>query len=119
MDELLMSDAGYLTEGAVSNVFCVNKDKIYTPPLDANILPGITRKVIIEIFEELKLNFEEKRIDEELLFESDELWVTNTTKGVLPIVELNEKIIGDGTPGVFYQSVKQAFLKKIEDCKVL
>ena len=119
VDELLMSDAGYITEGAVSNVFCVKENKVYTPPLDANILPGITRKVIIEIFEELKLNFEEKKIHEEFLFESDELWITNTTKGILPIVELNEKIIGDGTPGELYQYVKQAFLKKIEDCKVL
>ena len=106
-----------ITEGAVSNVFCVNENRIYTPPLEANILPGITRKVIIEIFQDLNLNFEEKKIDEEFLFKSDELWITNTTKGILPIIELDKKIIGDGNPGKLYQLVKQAFLKKIEDCK--
>mgnify|MGYP003324961008 CR=1 FL=1 len=57
VDELLMSDSGFITEGAVSNVFCVNENRIYTPPLEANILPGITRKVIIEIFQDLYLNF--------------------------------------------------------------
>jgi len=118
VDELLMSDAGFITEGAVSNVFCVNENKIFTPPLDANILPGITRKVIIEIFEDLNLNFEEKKINEEFLFKSDELWITNTTKGILPIVELDKKVIGNGIPGKLFQSVKQGFLKKIEDCKV-
>ena len=118
VDELLMSDAGFITEGAVSNVFCVNENRIFTPPLDANILPGITRKVIIEIFEDLNLNFEEKKINEEFLFKSDELWITNTTKGILPIVELDKKVIGNGTPGKLFQSVKQGFLKKIEDCKV-
>lgn len=118
VDELLMSDAGFITEGAVSNVFCVNENRIFTPPLDANILPGITRKVIIEIFEDLNLNFEEKKINEEFLFKSDELWITNTTKGILPIVELDKKVIGNGTPGKLFQSVKQGFLKRIEDCKV-
>ena len=118
VDELLMSDAGFITEGAVSNVFCVNENRIFTPPLDANILPGITRKVIIEIFEDLNLNFEEKKINEEFLFKSDELWITNTTKGILPIVELDKKVIGNGIPGKLFQSVKQGFLKKIEDCKV-
>tara|TARA_B100001093_G_scaffold486171_1_gene521259 strand:- start:97 stop:945 length:849 start_codon:yes stop_codon:yes gene_type:complete len=118
VDELLMSDAGFITEGAVSNVFCVNENRIFTPPLDANILPGITRKVIIEIFEDLNLNFEEKKINEEFLFKSDELWITNTTKGILPIVELDKKVIGNGIPGELFQSVKQCFLKKIEDCKV-
>ena len=117
VDELLMSDSGFITEGAVSNVFCVNENRIYTPPLEANILPGITRKVIIEIFRDLNLNFEEKKIDEEFLFKSDELWITNTTKGILPIIELDKKIIGDGNPGKLYQLVKQAFLKKIADCK--
>ena len=118
VDELLMSDAGFITEGAVSNVFCVNENRIFTPPLDANILPGITRKVIIEIFEDLNLNFEEKKINEEFLFKSDELWITNTTKGILPIVELDKKVIGNGIPGKLFHSVKQGFLKKIEDCKV-
>ena len=117
VDELLMSDSGFITEGAVSNVFCVNENRIYTPPLEANILPGITIKLIIEIFQDLNLNFEEKKIDEEFLFKSDELWITNTTKGILPIIELDKKIIGDGNPGKLYQLVKQAFLKKIEDCK--
>ena len=114
-DELLMSDNGFLTEGAVSNVFCVKKNKVFTPPLDSNILPGVTRKVIIEIIRELNLSYEEVKIDEKFLFDSDELWITNTTKGILPVIELNKKKIGDGTKGEIYHSIMKAFLKKIEE----
>lgn len=114
-DELLMSDNGFLTEGAVSNVFCVKKNKVFTPPLESNILPGVTRKIIIEIIRELNLSYEEAKIDEEFLFDSDELWITNTTKGILPVIELNKRKIGDGTKGEIYRSIMKAFLKKIEE----
>lgn len=114
-DELLMSDNGFLTEGAVSNVFCVKKNKVFTPPLESNILPGVTRKIIIEIIRELNLSYEEAKIDEEFLFDSDELWITNTTKGILPVIELNKRKIGDGTKGEIYRLIMKAFLKKIEE----
>ena len=118
VDELIMSDNGFITEGAVSNIFCVKKDMIFTPPLETNILPGVTRKVILEILNELNLKCEEESITEDFLLSSDELWITNTTKGVVPILKVDGKVLGDGNIGKVYQQVKQKFLKKIEDCKV-
>ena len=115
-DELLMSDDGFLTEGAVSNLFCVKENKVFTPPLESNILPGVTRKVIIEIIKDINLSCEEVKIDEEFLFNSDELWITNTTKGILPVIEVNNKKIGNGAKGEIYRLVMKAFLRKIEDC---
>ena len=115
-DELLMSDDGFLTEGAVSNLFCVKENKVFTPPLESNILPGVTRKVIIEIIKDINLSCEEVKIDEEFLFNSDELWITNTTKGILPVIKVNNKKIGNGAKGEIYRSVMKAFLRKIEDC---
>ena len=91
VDELIMSDNGFITEGAVSNIFCVKKDMIFTPPLETNILPGVTRKVILEILNELDFKCEEEGITEDFLLSSDELWITNTTKGVVPILKLMEK----------------------------
>ena len=61
-DELLMSDDGFLTEGAVSNLFCVKEKKVFTPPLESNILPGVTRKKIFEIAKILKIKAKEKEI---------------------------------------------------------
>ena len=118
VDELIMSDNGYITEGAVSNIFCVKKDMIFTPPLETNILPGVTRKVILEILNELDFKYKEEAITEDFLLSSDELWITNTTKGVVPILKVDGKVLGDGNIGKVYQQVKQKFLKKIEDCKV-
>ena len=118
VDELIMSDNGFITEGAVSNIFCVKKDMIFTPPLETNILPGVTRKVILEILNELNLKCEEESITEDFLLSSDELWITNTTKGVVPILKVDGKVLGDGNIGKVYHQVKQKFLKKIEDCKV-
>ena len=115
-DELLMSDDGFLTEGAVSNLFCVKEKKVFTPPLESNILPGVTRKVIIEIIKDINLSCEEVKIDEEFLFNSDELWITNTTKGILPVIKVNNKKIGNGAKGEIYRLVMKAFLRKIEDC---
>ena len=118
VDELIMSDNGFITEGAVSNIFCVKKDMIFTPPLETNILPGVTRKVILEILNELNLKCEEESITEDFLLSSDELWITNTTKGVVPILKVDGKVLCDGNIGKVYQQVKQKILKKIEDCKV-
>ena len=102
----------------MSNIFCVKKDMIFTPPLETNILPGVTRKVILEILNELDFKYEEEAITEDFLLSSDELWITNTTKGVVPILKVDGKVLGDGNIGKVYQQVKQEFLKKIEDCKV-
>ena len=76
----------------------------------------MTRKVIIEIIKEINLSCEEVKIDEEFMFNSDELWITNTTKGILPVIKVNNKKIGNGAKGEIYRSVMKAFLRKIEDC---
>ena len=55
------------------------------------------------------------KIDEEFLFNSDELWITNTTKGILPVIKVNNKKIGNGAKGEIYRLVMKAFLRKIED----
>ena len=95
VDELIMSDNGYITEGAVSNIFCVKKEIIFTPPLETNILPGVTRKVILEILNELDFKYEEEAITEDFLLSSDELWISNTTIGVVPILIVDGKVLGD------------------------
>ena len=74
--------------------------------------------LITEILNELNLKCEEESITEDFLLSSDELWITNTTKGVVPILKVDGKVLGDGNIGKVYQQVKQEFLKKIEDCKV-
>ena len=113
--ETILFENGFITEGAVSNVFCCTDNKIITPPLSENILPGITRKVILEVIQDISLEHEESKIPIESFLEADEIWVTNSTKGIIPIIDLDGKKIGSGNPGEKYLKVSEAFMAKLLD----
>ena len=113
--ETILFENGFITEGAVSNVFCCTDNKIITPPLSENILPGITRKVILEVIQDISLEYEESKIPIESFLEADEIWVTNSTKGIIPIIDIDGKKIGSGNPGEKYLKVSEAFMAKLLD----
>ena len=111
--ETILFENGFITEGAVSNVFCCINNKIITPPLTENILPGVTRKVILELIQNTSLEYEEIKIPVDSFLSSEEIWVTNSTKGIIPIIELDGKKIGSGLPGEKYLQISKAFINKI------
>tara|TARA_B100001121_G_scaffold164659_1_gene143812 strand:+ start:812 stop:1645 length:834 start_codon:yes stop_codon:yes gene_type:complete len=112
--ETILFENGFITEGAVSNVFCCIDNKIVTPPLTENILPGVTRKVILELIQDTSLEFEEKKIPVDSILSAKEIWVTNSTKGIIPIIELDGKKIGSGLPGEKYFHISKAFINKLK-----
>ena len=111
--ETILFENGFITEGAVSNVFCCINNKIITPPLTENILPGVTRKVILELIQDSSLEYEEIKIPVDSFLSAEEIWVTNSTKGVIPIIELDGRKIGSGLPGEKYLQISKAFIKKL------
>ena len=111
--ETILFENGFITEGAVSNVFCCIDNKIITPPLTENILPGVTRKVILELIQDTSLEYEETKIPVDSILSAEEIWVTNSTKGVIPIIELDGKKIGSGLPGEKYLQISKAFISKL------
>ena len=111
--ETILFENGFITEGAVSNVFCCIDNKILTPPLTENILPGVTRKVILELIQETSFEYEETKIPVDSFLSAEEIWVTNSTKGVIPIIELDGKKIGSGLPGKKYLQISKAFVGKL------
>ncbi len=111
--ETILFENGFITEGAVSNVFCCINNKIITPPLTENILPGVTRKVILELIQDSSLEYEETKIPVNSILSAEEIWVTNSTKGVIPIIELDGRKIGSGLPGEKYLQISKAFIKKL------
>ena len=111
--ETILFENGFITEGAVSNVFCCINNKIITPPLTENILPGVTRKVILELIQNTSLEYEEIKIPVDSFLSAEEIWVTNSTKGIIPIIELDGKKIGSGLPGEKYLQISKAFINKI------
>ena len=111
--ETILFEDGFITEGAVSNVFCTIENKIITPPLTENILPGVTRKVILELIQDTSLEYEETKIPVDSILSAEEIWVTNSTKGIIPIIELDGKKIGSGLPGEKYLQISKAFINKL------
>ena len=88
-----------ITEGAASNVFIVKNGTILTPRKDECLLPGITRDLILEIASDAGLACNEADITIEQLRDADEIWVTSSTKEILPVTQLDRTPVGDGTPG--------------------
>ena len=111
--ETILFENGFITEGAVSNVFCCIDNKILTPPLTENILPGVTRKVILELIQDTSFEYEETKITVDSFLLSEEIWVTNSTKGVIPIIELDGKKIGSGLPSEKYLQISKAFMGRL------
>ena len=95
-DEALMLDAeGFVAEGSGENFFIVKDDIIYSPKLDA-CLDGITRRTIISLAHELRINFVEKKLTVEDVLEADESFFSGTAAEVVPINSLDNKAIGSG-----------------------
>lgn len=114
-EEAILIRDGYAMEGSTSNLFIVKQDVIITPPTTANILSGITRKVVLEIIEEFNGVYQEQLFTFEEMQEADEIWLTNSTKTVVPVVSVDNKPIGQGKPGPVWQKVFAAFHQKITE----
>jgi branched-chain amino acid aminotransferase group I len=83
-EAILLDHAGHVAEGAASNVFCVRDGRLLTPPLDLNILPGITRQCVIKLARETGIETAETRFGADELKAADEVFLTNSLMEVMP-----------------------------------
>lgn len=100
---------GELTECAVANLFIVGSGEVRTPPLSAGILPGITREHLFEIGQSIGVNIHEETLHDADLFGADEAFLTGTTREIVPIVTVDDRTIGAGTPGPVTLRLLEAF----------
>jgi D-alanine transaminase len=98
-DAIFISDQGIVREGTSSNLFIVSGDELATHPLTPNILPGITRMVVLDMCKEIGLEVKESFFDTEALYAADEVFLTGTVTEVLSVVNIDGKTIGDGKAG--------------------
>lgn len=109
-ETILYNRLDELTEASSSNVFIVKDGVISTPPLDNQILPGITRWLILTILHSYSdFKVQERIITKQELFAADEVWITSATKEVGPVVKLNGQLVADGKPGKIWQQVQSLF----------
>lgn len=101
---------GLITEGSTVNVFLVTHDDlIKTPPLNNLCLPGITRQIAIELIEQLNWSFTESDIKEDELFNAKEVWITSTTKEIMPITQINDVLINNGIIGQYWRIINKSY----------
>ena len=117
VETLLLRD-GFLTEGAASNIFVVKNGVLLAPPKNHLMLPGVTYDVILELAAAHGMPHQVRDILEEEVRQADELWMTSSTKEVLPIVTLDDRPVGNGQPGLlfaqmlaWYQDFKRSVMR--------
>jgi len=88
-----------LTEGSTSNVFIVKNKNIYTPKLSNELLPGVTRDLLIRLLSKNGLSVIESDIHESDVINADEVWCSSSTNAVVPIVKVDDNIINNGKTG--------------------
>jgi D-alanine transaminase len=98
-DAIFVADDGSVREGTSSNLFMVANGVLKTHPLTRNILPGITRGVLIDFCRQSGIAVEESFFDRQALYAADEVMLTGTTTEVLPLIEIDRHPIGDGKVG--------------------
>jgi len=107
--EAILVKDGYVTEGAASNIFAVIDGILITPPQSSEILPGITRDVILEIARKNNIPYSEDIISLDALKTAGEIWLTSSTREIVPVVQLDNETIANGKPGPIWRIMNQLF----------
>ncbi len=108
-EAILVDRNGFVTEGAASNVFAVIDGVLITPPKTNSILAGITRDVILELAEKNNIPHREDNISLDALKTAREIWVTSSTREIIPVVELDGQPVADGKVGTVWHTVNDIF----------
>jgi branched-chain amino acid aminotransferase len=108
-EPVLLNQEGFVAEGASTNVFLARGGMLFTPPLSAGILAGITREVVLELAPGLGIAFREQPLRLDDLLSADEAFMTSTTREVVPVRQVDETLLGHGRPGPLTRRVMEAF----------
>ena len=111
-EALLLDNEGYVAEGSGENVFIIRDDKIYTPEL-TSCLEGITRDAIFTLAAELGYQIQEKRITRDEVYVADEAFFTGTAAEVVPIRELDGRVIGSGARGPLTEKLQAMYFDSL------
>jgi D-alanine transaminase len=111
----LVDGEGRVTEGASSNAWIVSRDgKLITHPLGHDILPGITRSVVIDVIKAQGLAFEERCFTVEEAYAAREAFVTSASQIVLPVVTIDGRPVANGAPGLIATALRRDYHRHAE-----
>jgi branched-chain amino acid aminotransferase len=117
VEGIALDVAGYVSEGSGENIFVVRDGKIFTPPLGASVLPGITRDSIIKLAEEMGIAVIETIVPREMLYIADEVFFTGTAAEVTPVRSVDRIVVGAGQRGPITERLQKEFFAIIDGKK--
>jgi D-alanine transaminase len=107
--EVVLHKNNLVTEGATSNVFMLKNSVLYTHPADTHILAGITRDLVLESAKQCRLSVKEQAFSLKAAYQADEIWISSSTREIMPITRLDGKKINQGMVGGKWACVYQIF----------
>lgn len=110
-EAIMYNHEGYVAEATGDNVFIVRNGVIYTPPVEAGALEGITRGIVIRLAREENIEVVEKNLTRFDLYVCDEFFLTGTAAEVIGVVEIDGRVIGDGAPGPVTKLLRKRFFE--------
>jgi branched-chain amino acid aminotransferase len=113
-EAIWLTHQNLLAEGAISSLFIVRDERVFTPPLDTPVLPGITRATVIEIADRARIKVEEAALTIDDLLSADEVFLTNSLMEIMPVVRVERKGIGTEKPGDVTRVLYEAYGKLVE-----
>ncbi|TLS37457.1 D-amino-acid transaminase [Pseudalkalibacillus caeni] len=112
-DETIFHRGDTVTEGSSTNVFIVNNGQLVTHPATNLILNGITRKVVIDLAQNMSIPVREEEFTIDELLSADEVFITSTTIEVAPVTQINNTVLNDGKTGEVTRKLQEAFKNRI------
>ncbi len=108
-EAIMLNQAGFLTDGSGENVFAVRGGSLFTPPISAGCLDGITRASVMAIATDLGYETREENLTRTDLYNADEAFFTGTAAEVTPIREVDDRVVGEGMRGPITKEIQGAF----------
>ena len=115
IEALMLNHKGEVAECTGDNIFLVRGGVLYTPPLDAGILGGITRAAVIELARAADIEVREVALTKHDVYIADECFLTGTAAEVIPVVKVDSRSIGTGKPGPMTRDLEKAFRKLTQE----
>lgn len=106
---IALNAQGFVSEGAGENLFLVREGKLYTPPVAASILSGLTRDIVVKLAQSLHVEVVEQNIPRELLYIADEVFLTGTAAEITPVRSVDKVTVGAGRRGPVTKQLQDAF----------
>jgi branched-chain amino acid aminotransferase len=113
LEALIVDARGCVLEGGSSNVFLVERGTLVTPDVSAGVLAGITRAQVLEVAKTLGIGVQLRTPNLDEAYQADELFISSSIRELMPVVRLDERTIGDGTPGPVFARLLAAFRQRV------